>query len=541
MALRLTHFRRLIEPFQGPEHLARARRWALGLGLIWLGTWQPAPPAHADAPATPASRLVASAATLARSPVVAQAPAHVPAPPERPQISAAPLASALAELEAWVKAAGGALGADILDLATGRELAKVAEDVPANPASNQKLLVAAAALKHLGADHRFTTGVYGRIEDGVAPYIVLRGDGDPSFSLDDLGALVKRLKALGLERVAGDVFVDQSAFDDRYVPPAFEQQPNEWAAFRAPVSAVALERNSVTLRVTPRAAGSAARVEFQPPGYVRVTGSVRSEKNLKHEAVRLTLKPRGSRLSAEVGGAVPAGSRPVQVTRRIDDPELFAGYVLRHQLGSAGIRVKGQVKRGGEGEQRELASVRSEPLSKLLAELGKASDNFYAEMILKALGAKVHGAPGTSENGIAVVGDWLRSVGAFEPGTVLGNGSGLYDANRTSPRLLVEVLAAAHRDPQIAADFVEQLAIGGVDGTLRARFTGLSPSGTVRAKTGTLNSVIALSGYVLGPDSRAVAFSFIVTGISGRHGEVRKRIDDVVRKIHAELYPTPSP
>jgi len=319
------------------------------------------------------------------------------------------------------------------------------------------------------------------------------------------------------------------------VPPAFEQQPNEWAAFRAPVSAVSLNRNVTTLNVAPSELGQNAKVWFEPEGFVDVTGSVRTEKLERAQTVKLTLKESGVRLSALVAGGIQPNSPAFHWSRRVEDPTLLAGYGLKAALVAAGIQVSGKIAAGGESELSELAAHESKPLSELLPELGKDSDNFYAETLLKDLGAKVMGAPGTSANGAAVVLDYLREIDALDAGTRISNGSGLFDANRVSAHTLVKTLLSAYRDPVTSGVFVDQLAVGGIDGTLKHRFAAFRKQRVIHAKTGTLDRVIALSGYAFRPDgSYPVAFSLIVSGISN-HAEVRKRVDDVVSSVAKTL------
>src|SRR5262249_45634392 len=144
---------------------------------------------------------------------------------------------------------------------------------------------------------------------------------------------VTRVLALG---------VDQSYFDASFTPPAFEQQPNEWAAFRAPVSAVAYERNTVTLHVLPASLGQPARAWLEPPGFVELSGSVRTEKLARAENVKLSLKPNGQRLSGLGGGGISPGAPELRWARRVDDPTLLAGYGLREELEAAGIHVPGE-------------------------------------------------------------------------------------------------------------------------------------------------------------------------------------------------------
>jgi len=484
------------------------------------------------------------------APVLAPAPPPTPAPPE-PRVAPTPvarpapapsqlssrLAPKLQALSSWVKTRKGVLGFALRDLGSGRELLAEGAEQAQNPASNQKLLTAAVALSVLGPDYRFHVGVLGKIEDGVAQRLVIRGNGDPSFSYEDLRGFSERLIALGLKRVAGDILVDQSAFDDQYTPPAFDQQPAEWAPFRAPVSAVALDRNSTTLHVFPTKPGQVARLEFEPPGYVSLQGEVRTEKGKKRDHVGLTMRPHGTQLGAQVSGGVPEGSAVVHLARRIENPEIYAGAVLKRTLLNAGVAVQGDVKQGGQDEQVELVGRDSARLAELMPQLGKASDNFYAETLFKAIGAKAKGQPGTAEKAALAITEWFKSRQLEGEGLKVGNGSGLYDANRVSARSLTRLLESAYLDPQISRPFQDQLAVGGLDGTLRTRFYALTSRRSVHAKTGTLREVVALSGYVFGPDQRTgVSFSILVTGIAGQHPEARKRIDALVLEISDTLW-----
>ena len=112
----------------------------------------------------------------------------------------------------------------------------------------------------------------------------------------------------------------------------------------------------------------------------------------------------------------------------------------------------------------------------------------------------------------------------------------MFDANRISAHTLVKTLLHAYKDPALSRVFVDQLAVGGVDGTLKHRFLPFKKQRTIRAKTGTLDGVIALSGYAFRPDGYSpVAFSLIVSGISGKHAEVRKRVDEIVTSVARAL------
>jgi serine-type D-Ala-D-Ala carboxypeptidase/endopeptidase (penicillin-binding protein 4) len=450
-----------------------------------------------------------------------------------------PLAGVAPVLESaarWARSVGARLGASFIDLASQAEFAGVAADVAENPASNQKLVTAGALLRNLGSERTFATGLYGRLLAGRVETLVLRGEGDPSLTSSELVAMAGALKERGVREV-GALLVDQSAFDDRFVPPGFEQQPNEWAAFRAPVSAVAVDRNSVLVTIDPARSGSPARVSFLPEGFVETEGQIATGPRGKPVRAMAGLSARGDHLVARLGGAVAEGSAVLRYRQRVEDPRLLPGYVLRSALAAAGIKLDGGIALGGAGEYDELFVHRSRRLADLLPELGKNSDNFYAETLLKALGAAIVGTPGTSAQGAALATAWLKEIGAWDAGTRVTNGSGLFDTNRSSPRGLARLLCHAWRDPALAPDFVAQLSIGGVDGTLKERFAAFAARRAVLGKTGTLKDVIALSGYALGPDRRrGVAFSVIATNLHGRLGAARQHIDAVVESAVRELW-----
>ena len=172
----------------------------------------------------------------------------------------------------------GAIGIAVLDVDSGHYRSAFHEHDPLNPASNAKLYTAAAALATLHGNHRYETTLSGRVKGTVvAGPLVLRGYGDPSLRSADLWDLAQDLKTRGIRKIEGDILVDQRFFDEQTTPPAFEQQPNEWAAFRAPVSAVAVNENTITMTRAPDVRGQpGAIVTFDPPGFVDQEGTIQS-------------------------------------------------------------------------------------------------------------------------------------------------------------------------------------------------------------------------------------------------------------------------
>ncbi len=445
-----------------------------------------------------------------------------------------------ARLDDLIRAAGlgDNLGVVVAQATTGERLYTLNPEVPRNPASNMKLVTAATALSELGADYRMHTTLSGALgTDGGVEALVLRGEGDPSLGFGDLLALSRKLVDLGVRRV-DNIVVDGSYFDDQILPPAFDQQPREVASFRAAVAAVSVDRNAYELRVAPGPAADApANVLLRCPDHFAVDSSVTTSASGTPSLVA-DQKQRDDRLGLKLSGSVPLGVRGVSYERRIESPLPYAGHCLKAALRAQRITGAMRVRVGdvpaGLGS---LASHESEPLSSVLLPVGKNSDNFFAEMLLKVVGAHAAHAPGSSARGAARAQALLEKAGVPQGAAKMINGSGLFKGNAIAPDHLVKLLVLVQNDPTLRSEYVSQLAVGGTDGTLHGRLTGLAHPRIVRAKTGTLDDVIALSGYVLGPRADStLAFSILINGVSGKQWKARALADDMVRALAEYLY-----
>jgi len=426
----------------------------------------------------------------------------------------------------------------VIDAATGRIRCGRNADRALNPASNTKILTAAAALSLLGPATRLVTTVRGALPDAAGVVhgdLVLQGGGDPSLDTGGLYTLALELRARGVRRIEGALLGDDSAYGDARLPPAFEQQPNESAPFRAAVSALSVDENAATLTVVPAEVGQPARWTMRPEGYFTLRGSIATTMGAAAGAVRWSTEvlPDG-RETALVAGAIAPGPEALVLRRRLDNPTLATLGAFRAALTAAGITARGRLRRGRVTEGSVvLASRRSEPLSVLMQRVGKDSNNFYAEMVLLALGASTPAPTGSLfEAGTDRVRQWMRDRGLDTAGLVLRNGSGLFDANRVSPRQLGGALRAAWRDPAVHAEFITQLAVGGEEGTLRNRLATPGAPRVVRAKTGTLRDVVALSGYVLTQDpGQSLVFVYLANGVTGHTREAQQQADALVRAV----------
>jgi len=445
------------------------------------------------------------------------------------------LASRLAEL-IQKSGLGGSMGAVVLDAWSGARLYTLTPETPRNPASNMKLITAATALVELGPEHRLRTTMAASIgPDGRVPALVLRGEGDPSLAFEDLLAMAQRLVDYGVREV-DEIVVDGSYFDDQILPPAFEQQPREIAAFRAAVSALSVDRNAFELRVAPGPGIDApANVILRCPDHFALESAIKTSPSGAPHVIAVQ-KQRGDELGLRLTGTMPLGVRGAGYERRIESPLHYAGHCMKSALRSLHIAGALRVRIGlPTSTPPVLLTHESAPVSSLLQRVGKSSDNFYAEMLLKVVGAEASKQPGSSAGGIARAQALLKRAGAT--GATMVNGSGLFKGGAVAPDTLARLLVFMLREPALRPEYLSQLAVAGVDGTLGSRLSDLKHPRIVRAKTGTLDDVVALSGYVAGPGpSRTLAFSFLINGCAGKQSLARSLVDDLVRAMVAYLW-----
>jgi D-alanyl-D-alanine carboxypeptidase/D-alanyl-D-alanine-endopeptidase (penicillin-binding protein 4) len=327
--------------------------------------------------------------------------------------------------------------------------------------------------------------------------------------------------------------VDGSYFDNQVFPPAYNQHPDEVSPFRAPISAVAVDRSTYLLTVRPGLSeGLPAIVQLSAPGYFEVDNGLTTVQKGPPDVVA-GQRTKGDKLFLSLRGRMALGLKEINYRRSVEDPLLYSGYAMVDAIRSQRIQVPLRVQLGQTPTSKPLlASKRSAPLAELLSAMGKNSDNFVAEMVFKVLGAERKRRPGRSSDGAIVVLETLKRKGIPIDKLTVVNGSGLYNGNLISASAIAKLLLAVYRDPAIRTEYLAHLAVGGSDGTLSRRLGDLPASRIVRAKTGTLSDAVALSGYVLGPGpNQTVAFSVIANRVAANMGGAKKLADDLVRAI----------
>jgi D-alanyl-D-alanine carboxypeptidase/D-alanyl-D-alanine-endopeptidase (penicillin-binding protein 4) len=437
------------------------------------------------------------------------------------------------------------IAVEVVDLATGAELFSHDADAGMNLASNAKLLTSVTALGTLGGGFRWRTAIY--VDDlddktgEVKGNLYVRGRGDPTLSAADLRALAEEVAARGVRSVHGQLVLDTTYFDGDAEPPHYADQPNERAGYRAPVASFGVARSAVAVIIDPEP-GRAANVRLEPDAgeYVRLVKDDVKTVADGRTRIRVEAKPKRDRLEIEVTGQLRTADGSYDKRLRVDDPGRFAAEVLRRELVKHGVAVgRLAVASARVPETAKLVAAHdSAPLALVLREMNKLSDNYVAESLLKTLGAETRATPGpaTWADGTAAVKAYLGKLG-IQPGTYRAdNGSGLYGASEVSARQIVTLLRAANGDYRIGPDLVASLPVGGQDGTLAKRWHGRPAAGRVRAKTGTLDKVTTLAGFVGVDGGHLLAFAIFVNDIpAGQRNPSRAMADEMIETLVAYL------
>ncbi|MFZ5555928.1 MAG: D-alanyl-D-alanine carboxypeptidase/D-alanyl-D-alanine endopeptidase [Pseudomonadota bacterium] len=395
-------------------------------------------------------------------------------------------------------------------------------DAVVNPASLMKLVTTLAALETLGPAYTWKTEVYatGEVSGGVlAGDLVIKGYGDPKLTIERFWLLLRDIQARGIRTVRGDVVLDRSHF---LVPPAdpgaFDGEP--YRPYNALPDALLLNFNAVRVSFVPEPSHSKVRVFAEPhPGAIFIENRL----SLAAGPCR-DLEPRylaqvdtdWSRARIAFSGAYPADcGEKTENFSVLASPSFFAD-AFRQLWAELGGTIEGQVRDGVlPPDARRIAEADSPPLADVIRDINKFSNNVMARQLLLTLGAYGFGPPGTADSGARAVRVWLAQNGLDFPELVLENGSGLSRAERISARHLGELLVRAYRGPTMP-EYMASLPVAGIDGTLKRRMRGAASNGQAHLKTGYLEGVRAIAGYVLDRNGRRVAVVLVINHPNAR-------------------------
>lgn len=412
------------------------------------------------------------------------------------------------------------LGIVVIDLTSGATLYKRNAERLYIPASNMKLFSEAATLMALGPDYRFKNQLStsaGQLTQGVLQgnlYVHLSGD--PSFSRDDLNTLLGSLKEWNINTIQGNVIIDSSLAAVTAYPPGWLKSDLSYS-YGAPIAPLMLDANRLTVTVNPGAqAGSPAIVEVDDGGgAIALNNQATTKANAKGCGVGFSLDQENH---LTVRGCVGLGQWAVQQRLAIKNPLMYAQGMIKSELAKANIQLNGQVQLGkAPAGSLLIATQYSKPISQLMADTLKPSDNLYADSLYLHTAAKINGAPLNWNEAQPVIKNFLQQqTGIDLKNAIFTDGSGLSRYNLVTPEQTISLLQFLYQRFPLSYEYIAALPISGRDGTLQKRFKEPGQQGFVRAKTGTMTGMNSLSGYLYTVNGHTIAFAMFINRLPGK-------------------------
>lgn len=431
----------------------------------------------------------------------------------------APSAALTPPLQDWLKQAGipvGSVGL-MVSLADGTDkpLLSLNPQQALNPASVMKLYTTYGALELLGAPYTWKTQIVTSAKLQGATLqgdVVVKGSGDPSLKLQDVWRLLRELRLAGVKHIAGDWVLDRRAFAEE--PTDTSQFDGEGARpYNVQPDGLLMSLNASRFIFRPNDAawhisvdplplgwtvqGSVAMVGSTPCGDWRSKLSISFKSNVNHEG--------GSVLLA---GSIPKSCGQQALYRAIAPAQAYGAGLIKALWAELGGTHTGGFKSGTAAPDATVfAEVESEPLSTIIRDINKRSNNVMARMLYLNLARAPQASRALAEQRLRA---WLVSAGLNDASVVFDNGSGLSRDERASAMALLKLLQFAYAGPMMA-EFMSSLAVVAQDGTVARR---MGPAaGSAHLKTGTLKDSAALAGYVLGASGKRYALAGIVNHI----------------------------
>ena len=415
------------------------------------------------------------------------------------------------------------------------------------PASTQKVITALAALLQLGPDFRFTTTLEskGTVTDGVLKGdLVARFGGDPTLKRQNIRNMVAILKKSGVQKIEGNVLIDTSIFASHDKAPGWPWN-DMTQCFSAPPAAAIVDRNCFSVSLySAQKPGDLAYIRVASYYPVNMFSQVRTLARGSSEGqyCELDVVP-GDLNRFTLTGCLPQRTDPLPLAFAIQDGASYAGAIIKAERKDAGITYTGTLLRQTQVNEpgTVIASTQSAPLHDLLKIMLKKSDNMIADTVFRMIGHAHFGVPGTWRAGSDAVRQILRQQAGVDIGnTIIADGSGLSRHNLIAPATMMQVLQyIAQHDSEL--NYISMLPLAGYDGSLQYR-AGLHEAGVdgkVSAKTGSLQGVYNLAGFITTASGQRMAFVQYLSGYAVEPADQRNRRIPLVRfesRLYKDIY-----
>lgn len=414
-------------------------------------------------------------------------------------------------------------GVYVKSLKTGEIIYKRNADKLFVTGSTIKLFTTAAGLLLLGEDYKYKTKIYadGDIFKGTLyGNLIIQGSGDPTISnkfihgnIDTIfNAWCDSLKNKGITKISGNLLGDDNAFDDKGYGIGW-MRDYEYSWFAAPAGALSFNNNLINIYIRPTSTDFPASLTIEPKlNNTYFLNKVLTTNNDKNE-IQIIKNRRNDVIT--IKGTISKDNNLVTEYLAVDDPTEYFVSVFENVLKKNNIVLQGystdadrEAHEIDYSEAQKIFEHKSIPLKEIIKEINKNSNNFYAEQLLRTIGYEINSL-GTIENGVKAYRKLFENMGINLDNMLINDGSGLSRLDLVTPKQVVNLLYYMYHNPYYKS-FYNSLAIAGRDGTLQERLKNTIAENRVRAKTGLLNGVCAISGYLTTVEDEPIVFSIIV-------------------------------
>jgi D-alanyl-D-alanine carboxypeptidase/D-alanyl-D-alanine-endopeptidase (penicillin-binding protein 4) len=402
----------------------------------------------------------------------------------------------------------------VLDAESGRMVMGHNPDTPRSPASTIKTLTTFAALDMLGPTFVWQTRAW--THDGD---LFLQGGGDPYLTVERWWSFVQGLRAAGLKSIPGDIVIDNTAFSlPKEDPGAFDGRPNR--SYNVLPDALMVNFQSIDFSLAANADTHRVEIVASPaPVNLGIENHIRYESGrCGGSAARVDFKVASAAWDRVVfSGALSAHCAPRTIARILLQPATYAFGTFVKLWRESGGEFSGKLRiEPTPADAKPLYSFDSLSLAEIVRLTNKHSNNLMARHLLLTLGKERYGDPATLEKGAAAMAEWSRERGFDLTGVDIDNGSGLSRSTRISVLQMANILSAAWRS-RFAPEYLASFPLAGMDGTLRSRLKS-SPAGAVRLKTGHLDSVSGVAGYVTTSTGKTYVLVSLINNVRADFG-----------------------
>ena len=435
-----------------------------------------------------------------------------------------------------------AIGVYVQEIGASQPLIAVNADAAMNPASVMKLLTTYAGLELLGPAYTWPTMLYanGKITDGVLDGdLIVKGYGDPKLDLENFWLLIHRLRQTGLHEIKGNLVLDHSHYaipnDD---PGEFDGQP--YRTYNILPEALLVNYRTSTLHLFPQPGKNSVRVAVDPlPESLQVQNNLKLTQgacgdwrnSLSIDAIADNEDKNNFTVVLNGSFSKQCGKQSYMLS--LQDSTIYTRDLFKRLWAQQGGLFHGDVIVSGTPKGLSpLKIYQSPPLADVIRGINKFSNNIAARQLYLTLGTGevvVNNSPATLAKSDAAIRRWLADKQLSFQELVVENGSGLSRKERISARHMGQLLLTAFKSP-VMPEFISSLPIAAVDGTLKNRFTDTPVKGLAHMKTGALNDVRALAGYLLDKMGRRVIVVFFVN--HDQAGQSRVAMDMLVQWVY---------